>query len=82
VPGSGQAQHRTDKMRVLLIGRLDHQKGFHTVLEAIARTGQTHAYEVHLCGQGSEEDSLRAPAARLSVPLLVRGHVGTADVAG
>lgn len=80
-PNSWSPTSPGQPLTILLIGRLDHQKGFHRVFEAIAHTGDEKAYEVHLCGQGPEEEQLTAMAARSSVKLVKHGHLGTAEVA-
>ena len=68
-----------DQLRVLLVGRLDRQKGFHLVLEAVA--SWPGRITVTICGDGSQRQSLVDQAARLGVSVRFVGQVETTTLA-
>jgi glycosyltransferase involved in cell wall biosynthesis len=67
------------QLRILLVGRLDRQKGFHLVLEAAASWPGRIA--VTICGDGSEREALAQQAARLGASMRQVGHVDTTTLA-
>jgi glycosyltransferase involved in cell wall biosynthesis len=66
-------------LRVLLVGRLERQKGFHLVLEAAA-SWPGHI-SITICGEGSQREALAQLAARLGVLTRFVGQVDTPDLA-
>jgi glycosyltransferase involved in cell wall biosynthesis len=56
---------QSHELRVLLVGRLERQKGFHLVLEAVASWPER--ITVTISGDGSEREALAQQAARLGV---------------
>jgi len=71
---------QSDELRVLLVGLLERQKGFHLVLEAAS--SWPGRITVTICGKGSQRAALADQAARLGVSLSFLGHVDTATLAG
>jgi glycosyltransferase involved in cell wall biosynthesis len=67
------------ELKVLLVGRLDRQKGFHLVLEAAASWAGRIA--VTICGDGLEREALASLAARLGVSTRFMGQVDTSTLA-
>jgi glycosyltransferase involved in cell wall biosynthesis len=70
---------RSDRLWVLLVGRLDRQKGFHLVLEAAASWPERIA--VTICGDGPEREALARQAARLGVSTRFVGQVDSTTLA-
>jgi glycosyltransferase involved in cell wall biosynthesis len=69
----------SDVLRILLVGRLDRQKGFHLVLEAAA--SWPGRITVTICGEGSQREALAAQAAHLGVATQFVGQVDAATLA-
>jgi glycosyltransferase involved in cell wall biosynthesis len=67
------------ELRVLLVGLLERQKGFHLVLEAAA--SWPGRISVTICGRGSQREALTQQAARLGVSMRLAGHVDAATLA-
>ncbi|MHB8341451.1 MAG: glycosyltransferase family 4 protein [Mycobacteriales bacterium] len=85
---SGRVRHQlglgaTDPL-VLFAGRLEWEKGVHTLLEAMPRLRRRHP-DLHLAiaGSGTQDDRLRELARRLRVSRSVRflGHLPTEELA-
>lgn len=53
--------------RMLAVGRLNHQKGFDLLLQALARLPPERTAQVHIAGGGPEGERLRLLADRLGV---------------
>lgn len=66
-------------LRVLLVGRLERQKGFHLVLEAAA--SWPSRISVTICGNGSQREALAQQADRLGVSTHFAGQVDTTTLA-
>ncbi|MEW9546845.1 glycosyltransferase [Nonomuraea sp. NPDC050783] len=68
--------------RVLGVGRLEGVKRFDRLISAFARAGVPEPWELHLVGDGSERDRLRAHAEREGVAgrVVFRGPVPVADL--
>ncbi|MEV4220259.1 glycosyltransferase [Nonomuraea sp. NPDC049725] len=66
--------------RVLGVGRLEGVKRFDRLITAFARSGAPPSWELHLIGDGSELERLRAHAAREGVAdrVVFRGRVPAA----
>lgn len=81
VPNSWKGQAEGDTRDVLLIGRLEEEKGFGRVIDAIGMLPDRERYLVHLCGTGPLADDLQASARRQGVPLEYHGFVTPSEVA-
>lgn len=53
--------------RLLAVGRLDAQKGFDLLLDALARVRKSEPWELVIVGDGPERGSLQSQAARLGL---------------
>jgi glycosyltransferase involved in cell wall biosynthesis len=67
------------QIRVLLVGRLERQKGFHLVLEAVS--WWAGAISVTICGDGPEREALAKQAAHLGVSVDFVGQVQSVTLA-
>ncbi len=68
---------------LLFSGRLEYEKGVHTVLDAMRRLRRRHpGVRLVVAGRGSQEDALRAQARRLRLGRSVRfaGWLADADL--
>ena len=65
VPATPSWRDVRDVYKVLAVGRLERQKGFDLLIQAAARLH--FPWSLMILGQGSEEEKLRALAARLGV---------------
>ena len=68
---------------LLFSGRLEYEKGVHTVLDAMRRLRRRHpGLRLVVAGRGSQEDALRAQARRLRLGRSVRfaGWLADADL--
>jgi glycosyltransferase involved in cell wall biosynthesis len=78
-----EAGRRDDgPVRILSVGRLVPDKNLHTLIEAFAHAAVTGEAELELCGEGPEEERLRAVAERLGVPVQFRGYVEPRELPG
>jgi glycosyltransferase involved in cell wall biosynthesis len=76
-PVAGQRAARPEgrPLRVLCVGRLVPDKNLALLIEAFAQAGfAAGEAELELCGTGPLESELRALAARLDVPVRLRGY--------
>jgi L-malate glycosyltransferase len=68
-------------VQVLSVGRLVPDKNLGELIESFAAAGFAEGEaELELCGTGPLEGELRALAARLGVPVRLRGYVAPADL--
>ena len=70
----------SNELRVLLVGRLIREKGFHLVLEAAA--SWPGRITVTICGDGPEREALTLQAVRLGVTTRFVGQVTATELAG
>lgn len=70
---------QSDGLRVLLVGRLDREKGFHLVLRAAASWPGRVALTI--CGEGPQRERLAEQAVQLGVTTHFAGQVDTATLA-
>ncbi|WP_113700384.1 glycosyltransferase, partial [Nonomuraea lactucae] len=70
--------------RVLGVGRLEGVKRFDRLITAFARSGAPRPWELHLIGEGSELERLRAHAAGEGVAdrVVIKGRVPAARMPG
>lgn len=62
-----------DGLRMLAVGRLERQKGFDVLIDAVARARADNSeLRVDICGEGSQRTELQALIERLGVADLVR----------
>src|SRR5262245_35591102 len=70
---SARAQWADAGPMLLFSGRLEYEKGVHTVLDAMRRLRRRHpGLRLVVAGRGSQEDALRAQARRLRLGRSVR----------
>lgn len=68
------------RFEVLLIGRMEHQKGFDIVLDAVGLMPERPDVVVTICGVGDSEEALRRRAERLGVRVRTVGAVEPATL--
>jgi glycosyltransferase involved in cell wall biosynthesis len=76
---AGSGAGRTDRLRLLAVGRLEEEKGHRYLLEAVAALGERgEEVELELVGDGSARGRLTEQARRLGIADRVefRGSVG------
>ncbi|WP_394277111.1 glycosyltransferase family 4 protein [Luteococcus sp.] len=81
VPSSWQPHEAGQPRKLLLIGRLEEEKGFDKVIQAVGRLSDKGAYQIHLCGTGPQGEALQAQADSLGVDLRRHGFVSPEEVA-
>jgi glycosyltransferase involved in cell wall biosynthesis len=70
---------QSQELRVLLVGRLERQKGFHLALEAAA--SWPRRVVITVCGDGSQQEALAQQATRLGIAVRFVGQVDTPNLA-
>lgn len=66
---------------LLLVGNLVWQKGFDTVVAAVAGTADPCHYRIEVCGVGPQGSALRVQARSLGVDLVLLGHLSATQLA-
>lgn len=71
----------TAPFEILLVGRLDAEKGFDRVIEAVGLLDSRSSYAITACGSGDEQARLQALADRLGVKITFAGQLGVQQLA-
>jgi glycosyltransferase involved in cell wall biosynthesis len=69
-----------DPIRLLFVGRLNHQKGLDVLLDALTLVRDPHRFQLRVIGSGDQLDALRLRASRAGLERVVEFYGSRHDV--